>query len=116
MIFNTVPDMYKVNLQRVSFCSRNESFNRKVLLRLQRACELPRPKRLISTPGSDQYIIKGSSGVYYEVVLGKKEKRAYCTCPDFQRNMKIAEEKGYESVVPCKHILKILAYRRATRK
>jgi len=117
MIYNQVNPEFRVNLPRVQFSSDNPVFNQKVLQRLYRALFLKgRPQRIISTAGSDTYYVRGSRGIRYEVVLGKAERRAYCTCPDFQRNMKIAEMKGYDSVIPCKHILKILAYRRATRK
>jgi len=116
-IYNSVNPEFRVNLPRVQFFSDNPVFNQKVLERLARSLLLKgRPRRIISTPGSDTYYVRGSRGIRYEVVLGKAERRGYCTCPDFQRNLRIAEEKGYDSVLPCKHILKILAYRRATRK
>lgn len=117
MIANYVPVEFRVNLERIRFHSNSsERYNQLVLERLQRSKFLRRPIRKVSTPGSDQYLVQGSRGIPYETILGKKERRAYCTCPDFQRNLQIAKEKGYDYVMPCKHILRVFAYRRAMRK
>jgi len=116
MVFNFVAPEFRVNLERISFYRKDsEIFNQLVRDRLIRSKFLPKPILTISTPGSDQYLVKGYGGIPYETVLGKKEKRGYCTCIDFQRSIKISKEKSYDYVLPCKHILKVLAYRRQTK-
>lgn len=117
MIFHSVAPEFRVNLERLAFQLKdNPLFNRLVLERLQRSKFLKRPIRKISTPGSDSYLVNGSRGIPYETVLGKSEKRGYCTCPDFQKHLEIAKEKNLAFVMPCKHILKVFAYRRSMRK
>jgi len=112
-----IPKCMRVPLYRIQWWSENPVYNEMVLRRLYRATFLKgRPKRLFGTDGSDTYLVDGSKGAPYEVILGKKECRGSCSCEDFERNVQYALKHGQEFVMPCKHLLKVLFYRRSVRK
>ncbi len=116
MIVKEIHPAMRVNLERICWSNGNQYYNQKVIERLYRSTFLKgKPKRVMSTNGSDTYHFKFNR-VNYEVILGKKEKRGLCVCKDFERNLEIAKSKDYEFVMPCKHLIKVMCHRRTTRK
>ena len=117
--YNFINPFLKVQLAKICWYKKDNPFyNCKVEERIHRSLMLKgKPKRYLSTPGSDNYEVQIKKGtVFLEVILGKKEVNAHCACEDFQKHLEIAEQRGSESVMPCKHIIRVMGYRRATRR
>jgi len=82
--------------------------------RLKRAEKLIEEDRII-TNNMKEFLVQNGKGYYYYVKLSKKNRKAFCTCPDFHKRCIVVNSKKV-ILYPCKHILACMIFKNEIRE
>ncbi|RLI08941.1 hypothetical protein DRO24_00340 [Candidatus Bathyarchaeota archaeon] len=78
--------------------------------RYEKAKEIVKNDRIV-TKNEREFLVRNGKGYYYYVKLSKGLRKAFCTCPDFQKRTIIVNGRKV-ILYPCKHIIACLIWKR----